>query len=181
MMKFRPVFAFFLMLVLIVAAVALGAYRGWSNEYAAVQEMSGSINRMLASRVETANNILSVAARHLPAKDEDVASLRVDLDYLRGDFALSQKATANRHLTEDALIVLEKLRGLESVKNDKRDLMYAQTLLPQMLSESGELTAQNEYNRAARSFNERLSGSPLSGKLARLFGVHFADVFDDGQ
>ena len=77
--------------------------------------------------------------------------------------------------------MLEKLRGLESVQNDKRDLMYVQSLLPQMLSESGELTAQNDYNRAARSYNERLYGSVFSGRIARLLGVYRADVFDENQ
>lgn len=180
-MKFRPVFAFLLMLVLVVAAVGVGAYKGWSREYDAVQEMSGSINRMLASRVETANNILAVASRHLPVQDEQVSALKADRDILSGDYSLSKKAAANTRLTDDAQTVLGKLRELDTVKNDKRDLMYVQSLLPQMLSESGELTAQNDYNRAARSFNDRLYGSFLSGKIARLFGIHRADVFDAGQ
>lgn len=180
-MKFRPVLAFLAMLVLIVGATVYGAYRGWSREFDAVQEMSGSIDRMLASRVETANNILAVAARHLPAGDEAVAALKADRDALSGDDKLSKKAAANTRLTDDAQAVLDKLRALPAVQNDKRDLMYAQSLLPQMLSESGELTAQNDYNRAARSFNERLDGSLFSGRIARLCGVHRADVFDDGQ
>ncbi len=180
-MKFRPVFALLVMLALVAGAVTYGAYRGWSNEFDAVQEMSGSIDRMLASRVETANNILAVAARHLPVGDEAAAALKADRDVLSGDAPLSQKAAANTRLTDDALLVLEMLRALPSVQGDKRDLMYAQSLLPQMLGESGELTAQNDYNRAARSFNERLEASPFSGRLARLMGIHRADVFDAGQ
>ena len=175
-MKLRAGAAFFLMVLMMVSGVVLGAYRGWSEESALVRETRAGLESMLKARVESAYNVLTVAGRHLPADDGAVMRLRAARDTLEGNASLSEKAAANEELTRAAKEVLSLLMAAESVQNDSRDRMYAESYLPQMLSQSEEKTAGAQYNIAAAQFNERLKGS-FSGKIASLLGIHMAEEF----
>ena len=175
-MKLRSGAAFLLMICLILFSVCLGAYRGWSDERAQVEESLSGLESMIASRVECAWNILAVAGRHLPETDEDFVFIAQARDILSGSGTLSEKAAADALLSESASRLLQRLCALPSVLQDSRDLMYAESYLPQMLSESEERTASSRYNAAAADFNHQLQES-FSGAIARLLGVEPAEEF----
>ncbi len=180
-MKIRTVFAVLLMVCLVLCAVGYGAQSGWSNERSAVENSLVSLDAMLHTRIETANNVLTVASRHLPEGDEMLVALRKDRAVLESKVQLSEKADANNALGTHARALLTALAALDSVKNDSRDLMYVTSLLPQMLEESEERTSQAAYNEVARDFNERLYQDHFSGFIARLLGVKPAEEFVPGN
>lgn len=175
-MKLRAGAAFFLMVLMLFFSVACGAYRGWNEERAMVEETLSGLESMLMARVEAACNVLTVAGRHLPKEQEAVARLRAARDTLAGESSLAEKAAANEALTQAAEDVLALLLAQESVQQDSRDRMYAESYLPQMLSQSEEKTAGAQYNTAAAQFNQRLSAS-ISGRIAALLGVETAEEF----
>lgn len=178
-MKFRPTAAFVLMLCMLAFAVCFGAYRGWSQEKARLDEPAASLNAMIRLRAESAYNLMTVARRHLPEGDEAVESVRACWRMLadeKGVYALDHKAQASENLTAAAEKLLARLAALDSVKQDSRDSMYVQSLLPQMLRESEQITAGAAYNQAAAQFNRELRGS-YSGMIAMLFGVKPAQEF----
>ena len=175
-MKLRACAAFFLMILMVLFGVVFGAYRGWNEERAMVEETWAGLESMLQARVESAYNVLTVAGRHLPQDHEAVVRLRNARDTLEGENSLSEKAAANEELTRAAKDVLALLVETPSVQQDSRDRMYAESYLPQMLAQSEEKTAGAQYNIAAAQFNERLSAS-LSGKIASLLGIEMAEEF----
>ena len=181
-MKLKTGWAFVLMLILVVGSVLFGAYRGWSEERARVNETYKGLECMLQTRVESAYNVLAVAKRHLPEDDEAYKRVVRDRNDLEGGSNpawdnLSQKATANEALTRDAAALLNKLAEMDSVKRDSRDNMYVTSYLPQMLAQSEEKTAGAVYNQAAAEFNSRIKGT-FSGLLARtLLGFKLAHEF----
>lgn len=181
-MKSRNLAAFFIMLACIVFALCWGAQKGWSSERREVEAAYDSLEDMLKTRIETANNILTVAGRHLDASDTFVAALKSDRDALADTGAgLTEKAAANEALETDALALLKKMAALDSVKADSRDSMYVAALLPQMLSDSGEFVTRTAYNEAAKSFNARFRSNFVSGTLARLLGVEPAQEFTQNK
>ena len=180
-MKLKTGWAFVLMLILVVGSVLFGAYRGWSEERARVNETYKGLESMLQTRVESAYNVLAVAKRHVTPEDEAYRRVFQDLSLLEGGSpgvqdSLRQKAQGNEALTRDAAELLEKLSQLDSVKNDQRDRMYVESYLPQMLTESEAKTAGAAYNQAAAEFNGRMKGT-FSGWLARVMGIGLAEEF----
>ena len=176
-MKLRTGTAFVLMIVLVVLSVGFGAYRGWSQERAKVEETRVGLESMLRTRVESAYNVLAVARRHLSAGDDGLRQVETAKDTLESaQSSLSDKARANAQLTDSVSGLLSRLAGLESVQNDGRDKMYVVSYLPQMMEQSEEKTASATYNSAAEDFNTRLNSS-FSGWLARLLGIKPAEEF----
>lgn len=179
-MKFRPAAAFVLMLLMVMFAVSFGAYQGWNREKAQLEEAEGaSLNAMLRARAESAYNLLTVAKRHLPENHESLQAVGECWQALadeKGVYTLAQKAAANESLTAAANALLSGLESLDSVRQDSRDLMYVQSLLPQMLKESNQTAAGAAYNEAAAQFNQAMTGS-LSGSLARRLGVDVLPLF----
>ncbi|NLD83505.1 MAG: LemA family protein [Clostridiales bacterium] len=175
-MKLKTGTAALILICLVVFAVGFGAYRGWNKEKSLVNETYPKLEAMLQTRVESANNVLTVASRHLPGSDDLLLQVSRDRDILAGKASLREKAAANEALTRDASALLEQLSSLTSVQADGRDLMYVSSYLPQMLAESESLTAKANYNTAAREFNESLKGS-FSGWLARLMNIGPAEEF----
>ena len=177
-MKLKTGWAIVIMVILIVGGVILGAYRGWNDERALVNETRAGLDSMLQTRVESAYNVLAVAKRHLPEDDEAYLRVVRDRNALESTSDdLGQKAQANEALTVDAAALLDKLVQLETVKNDSRDNMYVTSYLPQMLAQSEQKTAGAAYNQAAADFNSRMNGT-FSGWLARtLLGVKPAVEF----
>ena len=176
-MKLKTGTAIIIMVVLIIGSVLYGAYKGWSNEKAHVDATYAGLESMLQTRVETAYNILTVAKRHLPETDEAVQRVSMDLSQLDNAYTdLGRKAQANEALAQDAAALLKTLSQLDSVKKDSRDEMYVNNYLPQMLSESEEMTISATYNQAAAEFNSRINRT-FSGFLAKLMGVSPAEVF----
>ena len=183
-MKMKTGWAIAIMVVLIVGSVVYGAYRGWTDERALVNETRAGLESMLQTRVESAYNVLAVAKRHVPETDEAYQRVAKDLKDLEDSgktesetTVLSRKAAANDALTVDAAALLDKLAQMETVKNDSRDNMYVTSYLPQMLAQSEQKTAGAAYNQAAADFNNRMKGT-FSGWLARtLLGVKRAPEF----
>ena len=177
-MKLKTGWAVAIMVILIVGSVVYGAFRGWTDERALVNETREGLESMLQTRVESAYNVLAVAKRHVPEDDE--AYLRVVRDRNALESAnddLGQKAQANDALTVDAAALLDKLSQLDSVKNDSRDNMYVTSYLPQMLAQSEQKTAGAAYNQAAADFNGRMNKT-FSGWLARtMLGIKPAAEF----
>ena len=176
-MKLRTGTAIVLMIILVVFSVGFGAYRGWSQERAKVEESYAGLESMLRTRVESAYNVLAVARRHLPEKDERVVSV----DTLKGtleskDAGLTMKAESNALLTRRVKALLDGLAALDSVQSDSRDKWYVESYLPQMREQSEEKTAGANYNSAAREFNQKLNGT-FSGFLAKLMGIQPAEEF----
>ena len=176
-MKLKTGWAFVLMVILVVGSVIFGAYRGWSDERARVNETYAGLESMLQTRVESAYNVLAVARRHVTETDEHYQNVKNELAVLEGKAALGEKARANEALTRDAGALLNEIAALDSVKRDDRDSMYVNTYLPQMLAQSEEKTAGAAYNQAAADFNSRMKGT-FSGWLARtLLGIKPAEEF----
>lgn len=176
-MKLKTGWAFVLMVILVVGSVIFGAYRGWSDERARVNETYAGLESMLQTRVESAYNVLAVAKRHVPETDENYLNVKNELAVLEGKAALGEKAKANEALTRDAAALLNEIAVLDSVKKDERDSMYVNTYLPQMLAQSEEKTIGAAYNQAAADFNGRMKGT-FSGWLARtLLGIKPAEEF----
>ena len=175
-MKLRWGAALALLIALACAAVGVGAYRGWIQERAAVEETYAGLTEMLEARVEAAYNLLVVARRHLDADAPEIQAVARERDTLENAAALSEKAAANAALTRDGQALLDRLSALESVRQDERDKMYVDSFLPQLLAQSEERAAGAVYNTAARAFNQALRGS-FSGKIASLLGVKAAEEF----
>ncbi len=176
-MKLKTGWALVLMIILAVGSVVFGAYRGWSEERARVNETYTGLEAMLQTRVESAYNVLAVAKRHVPDDDETFLRVKDELSTLESaSKTLPQKARANEDLTRDAAALLADLAQKDSVKGDDRDLMYVTSYLPQMLAESEAKTAGAAYNQAAAEFNARMRGT-FSGWIARLLGVEPAQEF----
>ena len=102
----------------------------------------------------------------------------MDLGQLDNAYSdLGRKAEANDALGRDAAALLKTLAELDTVKNDSRDKMYVDNYLPQMLSESEQMTVGATYNQAAAEFNGRINRT-FSGFLAKLMGIKPAEVFN---
>ena len=184
-MKLKTGWAFALMVILVVGSVIFGAFRGWTDERARVNETYAGLESMLQTRVESAYNVLAVAKRHVPETDEAYQRVSRDLSDLEGGSkqaesdasSLARKARANDALTVDANALLDQLAQMDSVKKDDRDLKYVTSYLPQMLAQSEEKTAGAAYNQAAAEFNSRMKGT-FSGWIARnLLGIRPAAEF----
>ena len=176
-MKLRTGTAFLLMMILVVLSVGFGAYRGWSQERAKVEETRVGLESMLRTRVESAYNVLAVARRHLNAGDEALRQVERLRDCLENDSAsLAEKARANAQLTQDVNALFTRLSAMDSVQADSWDQWYVDSYLPQMMEQSEEKTASATYNSAAEDFNARLNGT-FSGWLARLLGIKPAEEF----
>lgn len=177
-MKLRTGWAIVLMIILVVGGVVIGAYRGWTDERAPVNETYKGLESMLQTRIESAYNVLAVAKRYPgPETDEAYQKVEADLKQLENASAsLSEKAKANDALAQDASALLSALKNLSAVQQDSRDKMYVESYLPQMLAESEERTVGAVYNQAAANFNNRINGT-FSGFLAKLMGIKPASVF----
>ena len=181
-MKLKTGWAIAIMVILIVGGVVFGAYRGWTDERALVNETRAGLESMLQTRVESAYNVLAVAKRYEAQMDSQTGeyyqNVKKELAALENaSVQLSEKAAANEALTVDANALLDKLALLETVKNDSRDNMYVTSYLPQMLAQSEQKTAGAAYNQAAADFNSRMNGT-FSGWLARtMLGVKLAEEF----
>lgn len=166
-----------LLLILMVAlALFIGAYKGYRQEKEQVESALGSLETVFASRVETGNNLLTVARRHLPEGDELLSSVTRDVQMLTSQAPLPQRAEANLRLEKDGRSLLGALENNPSVQADSRDLGYVTGLLPQALEQSAQWADAGKYNEAAGAFNKRLSGT-FSGFLARITGVSEALLF----
>lgn len=170
------VLALVIMLVLMTAAVAWGAWKGWKAQSDEVQQTLSSLTSVLQARYEAGNNVLTVAARHLPGSDPAVTSLAEQVKKLKQPIPLEEKAQANARLGQDAQDILTRLAALDSLKRDERDLSYVAQLLPQALEQSAIWADEAAYNTAAAGYNKRLQ-TTFSGFVAQLLGIRPAQQF----
>ena len=155
---------------LLVAAVGLGAVRGWRSERNEVLDLigqNGELAQQLGNRAMDAANLAVVAARHLPAEDDNLRALSACRDVLMTSGDASALAQADDQLTQLAAALRETLLALPSVQESQRDQVYVSTLTRALAS--GTSLSQTYADKAA-DFNQRLSASP-TGWLAKLLGV----------
>lgn len=175
----RNALAFAAMLLMLAAAFGIGSYRSYLDEKLQVEMALGSLNDVLASRVEMGHNLLTVAQRHLDREDPLLVTVRADIAALNAPGSLAERAAANEQLTTHSAQLLSRLAGLQSVQDDRRDLGYVQGLLPRGFEQTAQWADAEKYNSAAVRFNERLAGN-LNGRLAGLLGIEPAEVFERG-
>ena len=160
-----------LCLALLLAAVCLGAVRGWSADRAeviAALTQDGEMHTQLEYRGMDAANLAVVAARHLPADDDDLMALRQASDtLLSGTGNADAILSADAAITRIALQFAQELPLLPSMQTSNRDQAYL-TQLTSSLGKRDGLT--HTYLLRVEEFNDGLSGS-LTGKLAMLLGV----------
>lgn len=160
-----------LTIMLVTAAVFIGAARGWSSERdAALHALTA--NRELASALEIramdAANLAVVAARHLPAGDADVSALRQGYITLSDPLADSEALfRTDAAVSQAAAHLAESLPGMPSVQASQRDQVYISTLTRTLSQATG---AAQAYADAAQDYNTRLNRS-LTGQLAMFLGV----------
>lgn len=165
-----------ILLALVAAALSIGAVRGYREEKTQVESALASFDAVIGSRVETGNNLLTVARRHLPQGDAQLEAVAKDVGDLSATGQWQQKMSANARLEADAKALLKALEALPSVQEDSRDMGYVTGLLPQALEQSAQWADAGKYNEAAAAYNQRLNGS-FSGWLARFFGATPAALF----
>ncbi|NLG58368.1 MAG: hypothetical protein GX540_08145 [Clostridiales bacterium] len=170
------VLAIVLALLMVAAALFIGAVKGSRVEKAQVESALGSLGTVFTTRVETGNNLLTVARRHLPQGDERMAAVARDVQALSSQASLAARTRANTSLEENARALLAILKDSESVQADSRDMAYVTGLLPQALDQSAQWTDVGSYNEAAGAYNDRLNNT-FSGLLARLLGQTEAELF----
>ncbi|HSK67985.1 MAG TPA: hypothetical protein VLA21_01855 [Candidatus Limnocylindria bacterium] len=163
------------LLAFAAASLAYGAYKGYGAEKARVESALTSLDATYSARVETGNNILTVARRHAASDHPLLAAVRDEVTALSASGPRPQKAQANARLEESARALLKELEALPSVRQDARDYAYVTGLLPQALDQSAQWADAAKYNEAAAAFNQRLTGT-LAGRLARLLGISEAAV-----
>lgn len=167
------------MLLMMLAAFGVGSYRGFTREKLQVDLALGSLSDLMNTRIEMANNLLTVAKRHLPQDDELVLQIKEDIRMLSGE-SLALKAQANEQLGEHSALLLYRLAALDSVTADARDYSYVTGYLPRGFEQSAQWADAGLYNSAAQKYNDRLQNT-LNGKTALLLGVQKAELFEGGQ
>ncbi len=159
-----------LVAAMVVAAVGIGAVRGWNGQreeaLSALSE-TGELGASLQARAMDAANLAVVAARHL-TNDADVAALRSAYETICGDHpAPGQLTAADDAISAAAASLAEKLTGMDSVQRSERDRVYIASLTRTLSETSGASAA---YAAIMEDYNARLTSSP-TGRLAMLLGV----------
>lgn len=175
-MKSKAVLAFIVMVILMVAAFAIGSYRVYFDERVQVELALGSLSDLLAARIEMGHNLLTVAKRHLKEDDSLLRAVIQDMDVLDSADTLNEIAAANEKLSKDSKALLDHLQTVHSVIQDERDFRYVTGLLPRGFEQSAQWADAKQYNEAASEFNTRLNHT-VNGQVARLLGVDEAERF----
>lgn len=152
-----------------VAAVGIGAVRGWSGqreEALSILSADSELGLTLQSRGMDAANLAVVAARHL-TDDDDVNALRRAYCTISGTATAAELVWADGEISRAARSLSEKLADRASVQQSERDRAYISTLT-RTLAEGTEATAA--YQSAVADYNARLKTSP-TGRVAMLLGV----------
>lgn len=170
----RRLLSILLTLAMVVAALVLGAYKGWRGELKQVESSLTQVEERLALRLEASQNILTVARRHLPGGEPLLRNLKTDVETLSGRGSLKDRAEAAQDAQTHGGQLLKLLADSPSVMEDSRDSMYVRQLLPQQLEQSSASGWHEEYNLRADQYNQGLKGS-FSGWLARAVGIKPAE------
>ena len=163
-----------LVAALLIAAVCIGAMRGWQGEREkALTALSGELFGVLEERAMDAANLIVVTSRHLDAADERLMKLQA-LQLLLSDRASSpdELIQADADLTALAQSLGQSLPELASVRASARDQAYISTLTRTLAESTG---IGNAYHLLVEAFNQRFTSSP-TGWIAQLLGVPLIDV-----
>lgn len=156
---------------ILLAALGIGAVRGWSadrTEVLAALTRGGEMRMQLEYRGMDAANLAVVAARHLPADDADLTALRQASSVLLSDTEDAEAIlAADAAITRIALDFAQELPLLPSIQASSRDQAYV-TSLTGALGKKNGLT--HSYTLLVEDFNRKLATS-LTGKVAMLLGV----------
>ena len=172
-MKIRlsHILSLLLCIMLIAAAVCIGAYRGWSAERESALTFlttGGELQSLLENRALDAGNLAIVAARHLPADNADLLSLRsASTLLLSGSSDALAIIDADRTITDVALRFARELPALTSMQHSQRDTAYVRRF-GDVLGQPSNVS--QAYASQVDDFNQRLTSS-LMGRLSMLLGV----------
>lgn len=165
--------------VILLAALGIGAVRGWSADRAevlAALTQEGEMRTQLEYRGMDAANLAVVAARHLPADDADLIALRnASAVLLSGTEDPEAILSADAVITRIALQFAQELPLLPSMQASSRDQAYV-TMLTSALGRKNGLT--HSYTLLVEDFNTKLTTS-LTGRVAMLLGVDPLPVPED--
>ncbi len=173
----HPAIACALMVIMLCGALLNGAHKAWTKEQNALEQYRAAVLESVQARVETANNLLTVAGRYTGASDPLYAAVQSDLRSMEnGKTTFSVVSVQQFH--DDAQALLQSLAQRQDVQADGRDNMYVTQMLPQAVDMCLSSDSAVAYNEAATSYNERMHS--FSGLLARWTGVSYAALFNDG-
>jgi|GEM_PF-1048492 len=172
-----PRIAFALMLIMLVAALLMGANKAWTRNRTSVDSAYASWQENVQQRIETAYNILTVSGRYFPETDGRVAKVRADLKAMEdASLVLDARVAACERFSADATALLDGLAAEPAVQGDSRDRMYATLMLPQAVEQCSNSAALQAYQTAAESYNDAMHS--FSGILARITGVEYAQTIN---
>ena len=75
----HPAIACALMVIMLCCALLNGAHKAWTKEQNALEQYRAAVLESVQARVETANNLLTVAGRYTGASDPLYAAVQSDL------------------------------------------------------------------------------------------------------
>ena len=167
-----------LVAALLIAAVCIGAVRGWGQERANTLRVLtvGELAPSLEERAMDAANLAVVVARHLDPSDERLTRLQELRALLSSQQNADQLVQAIAELSTLADSLAEELPQLASMQASARDQAYLSTL-SRTLGESAEFS--EAYAIIVRNFNNKLINSP-TGWIARLLGVQTIELPEGG-
>ena len=159
-------------IVLVVAGLGLGAYRGFSKERQSVTSLlqgdSGLMN-VLMLRGADGLNLASVAQRHIGDAPELTELLELCRSLASTNGSLSQKQELDDQLDGSVDKVIALLESTDSYLASHRDQRYVSMLRSDMNSLADQ-SFLDEYTAAADAFNQKLSGS-FMGTIASIMGI----------
>ena len=166
-------------LALVLFGLGYGTVSGYQQDRAHIMTLLEDENGLLdvlGYRGADGLNLCVVADRHIKG-DADVEALRAAGEALRDDkAALSTKKAEDERLKTAVAAVREKLLATPSFNASARDVAYLE-MLGNDLKQMENTSVAQTYNDAALKFNASLN-APLSGLIAKLFGVAPCELFE---
>lgn len=172
----HPAIACVLMVVMIAAALLVGANKAWVEKRDEVNRSLTAAEATIRLRVETAYNLLTVARRYLSEGDRFFAAIEQDLRIMENTAGeLGIRADACTQFQMDAQALLTALKRNVDVQADSRDSMYVTLMLPQAVEQCANNAALLAYDNMANTYNAGLHS--FSGFLAQLTDVRLFETF----
>ena len=180
-MKFRIPTALCVLIALVLVAFGLvyGTWSGYREDRAQVEgllTMENGLMDVLGYRAADGLNLCVVAARHLPATDEDLLQLQEMARRLMEASEVRASTSLDHAAAEAFAAVSDKLKETPSFQQSERDQRYLDMLTADLNSlRASEIV--NTYNQAAADYNSQLD-QPLIGTLAAWLGIEKCPLYE---
>jgi len=175
--------AIIIMFIMIVTATLFGSYRSLNKMYQEVNNVfydgihqdGDSIANDLSTRVDAANNLITIADKYnenIPSSL--ISDVREAIETLSNATKLSAKYTANQLLTSttDSLILYLESSSTISQKDTEYMIGFKATLV----SRSNTI-ARDPYNQMVEEYNQVLESFPAN-LLSKITGIKQAESFE---